>query len=339
MKPSVASKPKAKAKTKAKACKKGNVAARAEQSSVTAAAEVPAPEPVPSHDSTVGAQTAKEDGDVSNAGHQKKLKEMFSSMQAAAIALASERNSVGMDVIHYIGAPTRHFYSHIQECVRGGPHQVRIFYANLATGQMHKASVEIWTQLQNAEVLKTCGVILERSFLMEDEILEGESLVMEQSSIVALLDDCALSLIAERCDEAITHEHDYVSKCAGLLHPDEQQRQQTLADLKCQAHAFRRATRETGSPVIQSIISKSNFNGSVEKAIWAGCFFTLCCFIGANHSIFNLNHPIASGPREPFAASRFPNHSTDCRKHNIGCVSIIRQLLVVRAGFSKPSCA
>jgi hypothetical protein len=256
-----AAKPKVKAKAKSKRAAQfpnSDSAAVAPQSTVEMALAEQPP-------NVVGSETIKEDDNAAK-GQEKKMKEMFSSMQAAAVALSSEKKSLGMDVIHYMVAPIRHFYSHIQESVRGGPLQVRNFFASLAVGQMHCASVETWLQLQNAEVLSTCGLILERSLLSEDEVLEGEALVMEQSSIAALLDNCALSLIAERCDEAVTHEHDFISKCAGLLHPDELQRHQTLADLKRQAHSFRRATRETGSPSVQSVVSRSSFNGSVEKA-------------------------------------------------------------------------
>lgn len=311
----LAAKPKvlAKAKAKAKSKKgKGAEAAAAPQPTCDmAAAEVTSEQPS-GNDNIVGGQTAKED-DNKTQGQDKKVKEMLSSMEAAAIALSSERNSLGMDVIHYMVAPIRQFYSHIQESVRGGPHQVRNFFAGLAVGQMHCASVEIWMQLRSAEVLSTCGIVLERNLTSEDEVLEGEVLVMEQSSIAALLDNCALSLIAERCDEAITHEHDYISRCAGLLHPDEWQRQQTLADLKRQAHSFRRATREIGSPAIQSIVSRSSFNGSVEKAF----YFLLLLFTLNNNIQFVFAVSRLSGAGEPLATGRVSNCSSHCRKHHI----------------------
>lgn len=208
--------------------------------------------------------TAKED--VQEVGRQKKLQEMFSAMQAAAIALSSERNSLCMDVIHFMVAPIRQFYTYIQECIRGGPASIRNFYAKLALGEMHEASIQIWMSLQSPEVLIGCGVILERSSQTEDDILDGDPLIMEQCSIAELLDNCALSLIAERVDESCTHEYDFISKCAGLLHPEETKQRQTLEHLKRIAHAFHKAVGFHGSATLQRIISRSSFNGSLEKA-------------------------------------------------------------------------
>lgn len=246
----------------------------------------PGPEPHPGASSGSGAPGAHQAADASvpadqkieegcpaaehpdalpEEGSGKKLKELFSAMQAAAIALSSEHNSLGMDIIHFLVAPIRRAYAHIQESVRGGPGAIRTLFSELAVGSMQGANIEIWMCLQTPEVLSACGLTLERALLCEDDVFDGDPIVLEQDAVAKKLDRFALSLIAERVDESCTHQHDFVGRCAGLLHRDPALREQTLQDLQGQARAFRRALRETGSATLRSIISQSSFQGSIEK--------------------------------------------------------------------------
>jgi hypothetical protein len=98
--------------------------------------------------------------------------------------------------------------------------------------------------------------------------------MLEQDSIANKLDNFALGLIAERVDDSCTHQHDFIARCAGLLHPSISVKEQTLQDLRDMARAFRRALRETGSSTLQSVISQSAFHGSVEK-VHTGILFIL----------------------------------------------------------------
>jgi len=198
--------------------------------------------------------------------HARKLKELFSAMQAAAIALSSERNSLGMDIIHFLVAPIRRYYTITQAALRAGPNSVCNFFANLAVGEMHKANVEIWLALQTAEILQTCGLALEPSCESEDMILPGDTIVLEQDHIADLMDSFALNLVAERVDESVTHEADFIARCAGLFHHSDEKRQQTLQNLKSIADSYGHATSELRSKTVQSVISRSHLNGSVEKA-------------------------------------------------------------------------
>jgi hypothetical protein len=196
----------------------------------------------------------------------KKLKELFSAMQAAAIALSSERNSLGMDIIHFLVAPIRQAYTLMQAALRAGPKSICNFFAHLAVGEMHKANVEIWLALQNPEVLETCGLTLERTCASEDLILPGDTIMLEQNHNASLMDTLALNLVAERVDESVTHECDFIARCAGLFHPSVEQRERTLLDLKSFAESYQHATSMLGSRTVQSVTSRSNLNGSVEKA-------------------------------------------------------------------------
>ena len=83
----------------------------------------------PSADNVEVAREASERPDsMPEEGQGKKLKEMLSAMLAAAIALSFERNSLGMDMIHFLVAPIRRYYAHVQESVRGGPGHPQIFF-------------------------------------------------------------------------------------------------------------------------------------------------------------------------------------------------------------------
>ena len=99
--------------------------------------------------------------------------------------------------------------------------------------------------------------------------------MLEQDYIAGLMDSFALNLVAERVDESVTHEFDFIAKCAGLFHPRVEQRQQTLQDLKSIADSYSHATSELRSKTVQSVVTRSNLNGSVEKAcawfIFIGC--------------------------------------------------------------------
>ena len=196
----------------------------------------------------------------------RKLKELFSAMQAAAIALSSERNSLGMDVIHFLVAPIRRYYTITQAALRAGPKSVCNFFANLAVGEMHKANIDIWLALQTPEILQTCGLVLEPSLESEDMILPGDTIMLEQDYIASLMDTLALNLVAERVDESVTHESDFIAKCAGLFLPRAEQRQQTLQDLKSIADSYLHATSQLRSKTVQSIVSRSSLNGSIEMA-------------------------------------------------------------------------
>ena len=216
----------------------------------------------------------------------RKLKELFSAMQAAAIALSSERNSLGMDIIHFLVAPIRRYYTITQAALRAGPNSICNFFANLAVGEMHKANVEIWLTLQTPEILETCGLVLEPSCTLEDMILPGDTIMLEQDCIASLMDSFALNLVAERVDESVTHEADFIARCAGLFHPRLEQHQQTLQDLKSIADSYLRATSELRSRTVQSIVSRSHLNGSIEKAC-AEDFLFLYIFIRCG-SLFDM---------------------------------------------------
>ena len=220
----------------------------------------------PSADNVEVAREASERPDsMPEEGQGKKLKEMFSAMQAAAIALSFERNSLGMDMIHFLVAPIRRYYTHVQESVRGGPGNIRKFFSELAVGSMQAANIEIWVCLWTPDVLHSCGLTLERTSQAEDEIFDEDPIMLEQDSIANQLDNFALGLIAERVDDSCTHQHDFIARCAGLLHQSISVKEQTLQDLRDMARAFRRALRETGSNTLQSVISQSAFHGSIEK--------------------------------------------------------------------------
>ena len=206
-------------------------------------------------------------------GPSKKLIEMFSAMQAAAIALSSERNCLGMDIIHFLVAPIRSDYTRMQESLRGGHRNVCKFFTELSRGAMHTASVEIWQCLRTPEVLRACGLTLECTLQAEEEVLPGDAVTLEQDQIANLLDQCALALIAERVDESCTHEHDFIAQCAGLLCPASQR--ETLLNLRSTVESFHRAQLETGSSTLQSIIFRSSLNGSIEKALRAKSATTL----------------------------------------------------------------
>ncbi len=270
----------AKAKAKGKSRKRGRPARSSKPESDLAANDAPgapgsrAPDTHPSADIApptadnleVGREAGEQADNMPEEGQGKKLKEMFSAMQAAAIALSFERNSLGMDMIHFLVAPIRRYYAHVQESVRGGPVAIRRFFSELAVGSMQEANIDIWVCLRTADVLRSCGLILERTSQAEDEIFDGDPIMLEQDSIANQLDNFALSLIAERVDESCTHEHDFIARCAGLLHQSASVREQTLLDVCNMARAFRRALlHKAGSATLQSVIQQSSFHGSIEK--------------------------------------------------------------------------
>jgi hypothetical protein len=271
----------AKAKAKGKGCKRGRPAKSSKPDSDLVAADASrasgsrAPDTGPSADNApstadnikVGDKAGEQADNMPEEGQGKKLKEMFSAMQAAAIALSFERNCLGMDMIHFLVAPIRRYYAHVQESVRSGPGAIRHFFSELAVGSMQKANIEIWVCLRTPDVLCSCGLTLERTSQAEDEIFDGDTIMLEQDSIANQLDNFALCLIAERVDESCTHQHDFIARCAGLLHQSASVKEQTLLDLRNMAHAFRRALlHQTGSATLQSVIQQSAFHGSVEKA-------------------------------------------------------------------------
>ena len=153
-------------------------------------------------------------------GQGKKLKEMLSAMLAAAIALSFERNSLGMDMIHFLVAPIRRYYAHVQESVHGGPGSIRKFFSELAVGSMQAANIEIWVCLWTPDVLRSCGLTLERTPQAEDEIFNKDPIMLEQDSIANKLDNFALGLMAERVDESCARQHYFIARCTGLLHQE-----------------------------------------------------------------------------------------------------------------------
>lgn len=195
-----------------------------------------------------------------------KLAEMYSAMQAAAIALASERNCLGMDVIHFTVKPIRTYYTEVQAAVRGGPATVRSLFSTLARGKMHEASAAMWLGLADHEALEACGLALECALSVHADVLPGDAWLLEQEHIAKLLDGCVLSLVAERSDEAVTHEADFIAQCAGLLHSDQAEQEGSLQDLARICQAFSKATQFKSSPTLRAVVARSGLNGSVEQA-------------------------------------------------------------------------
>ena len=54
-----------------------------------------------------------------------KFTEIHSAMQAAAIALASEQNCAGIDMIHFSVQPMRTYGTEVQAAMQGGPAAIR----------------------------------------------------------------------------------------------------------------------------------------------------------------------------------------------------------------------
>ena len=198
---------------------------------------------------------------------KRKLKEMWSSCQAAAIALATKRNLLGMDLMHFYVEPFRNMLRRIETQLTQGPAGVRALFAGLACGKHAQPAQETLALKFEPAVLAECGLVLVPRTQLEAEVFMDDPVALEQDAIAKEIDKLAWHLASEHTQEGATHTCEVILLSAGLLSSDPRQVESTLAKL-CNIHgAWQAATAQQNSPVIRQLLDRSNNNGAIEHEI------------------------------------------------------------------------
>ena len=198
---------------------------------------------------------------------KQKMKEMWSSCQAAAIALATERNILGMDLIHFYVEPFRNMLRRIEAQLRQGPAGVRDLFSGLACGKHAQPAQETLALKFNPTVLAECGLVLAPGTQQEAEAFMNDPVALEQDAIAKEIDKLAWHLASEHTQEGATHTCEVILLSAGLLSSDPRQVEGTLAKLSNIHGAWQAIKEQRKNPVLRNLIERSNNNGAIEQEI------------------------------------------------------------------------
>jgi hypothetical protein len=197
-----------------------------------------------------------------------KASQLYSSCQAALLALLNERNILAMSLFHHVLKPFRNNHTLMQEALRGGPVKVQNWYINLALGQQFKVMSEIWGVSSDMAALVDIGLLLEVTDASIDLSLPDDPCVLEQDNLAKELDHLCCSLVMEFCKDACASLHLPISLAAALRSPHAQDVDHILKNLSEIWSAWNTAKLQTG-PTIRALVARSPLQGVLEQDLLA----------------------------------------------------------------------
>ena len=105
-----------------------------------------------------------------------KTKQMQPMMQAAAIALARERNWLASAMIHHFVEPLALEHRSNVKTLRESQQAAASLYRRLALGFRHRASFQMVARLLDPSRLSECGILVEISLQTHEEALHDDLL-------------------------------------------------------------------------------------------------------------------------------------------------------------------
>ena len=127
-----------------------------------------------------------------------KAKQMQPTMQAAAVALARERNWLASAMIHHFSEPLALEHRANVKTLRDGQQATASLYHKLALGFRHRASFQIISRLLDAQCLSECGFTIDISLARREEALPSDPAVLEQDALASKVDAMVLHLLRQR---------------------------------------------------------------------------------------------------------------------------------------------
>lgn len=200
-----------------------------------------------------------------------KAKQMQPMMQAAAVALARERNWLASAMIHHFIEPLALEHRTNVKTLRDGQQATASLYHKLALGFRHRASFQIISRLLDAQCLSECGFIIDISLARHEEALPSDPTVLEQDALASKLDAMILHLLRQRSVGATQFSDSVlgiVGTFAGPSNPE--QRRVALEKLRNIKHVTDSA-KEQQSPLIKKWLQRSEAGKPVEKRILGFC--------------------------------------------------------------------
>ena len=134
---------------------------------------------------------------------EQKKKDMFPLMQAAAMALANDRNWTGSAILHHFAQPLAEDHASAVRILKSGHQQVADLYRNYAKGGRQARCLEIWAVLANSQALAECGLLVRNSTRGHEEALEDDAEVLAQDTAACQVDSAAFHLVRQRCQAAV----------------------------------------------------------------------------------------------------------------------------------------
>ena len=119
-------------------------------------------------------------------------------MQAAAVALARERNWLASAMIHHFIEPLALEHRDNVKTLREGQQPTAYLYRKLALGFRHRASFQILSRLLDPQCLSECGFVVDISLKSHEDALEGDPAVLEQDALASKVDTLVLHLLRQR---------------------------------------------------------------------------------------------------------------------------------------------
>ena len=195
-------------------------------------------------------------------------------MQAAAIALARERNWLASAMIHHFVEPLALEHRCNVQTLREGQQAAASLYRRLALGFRHRASFQMLARLLDPARLFECGVLVEICLRAHEEALHDDPVVLEQNALAAKLDTLVFQLLRQRSIGAVQFSDTAQGIVAIFSSPSSSEQQSAaLRKLKNIKEVVDAAANQP-SPIIKKWLQRSDSNKAVEKRILGFCQHT-----------------------------------------------------------------
>ena len=203
-------------------------------------------------------------------------------MQAAAIALARERNWLASAMIHHYVEPLALEHRCNVKTLREGQQAAASLYRRLALGFRHRASFQMLARLLDPARLCECGILVDICLQKHEEALQDDPVVLEQNALAARLDALVFQLLRQRSVGAVqfsdtvlgiiaTFAKGTVVPATGFSGPSSsEQRSAALRKLKKMTEVVDAAANQP-SPIIRKWLQRSDSAKAVEKRILGFC--------------------------------------------------------------------
>ena len=200
-----------------------------------------------------------------------KAKQMQPMMQAAAVALARERNWLASAMIHHFIEPLALEHRDNVKTLREGQQATVSLYHKLALGFRHRASFQILTRLLDPQCLSECGFVIDISLARHENALPSDPAVLEQDALASRVDTMVLHLLRQRSVGATQFSDSVLGIIGTFAAPSNtEQRKVALEKLRNIKYTIDRAKAQR-SPLIKKWVQRSETSKIVEKRILGFC--------------------------------------------------------------------
>lgn len=191
---------------------------------------------------------------------------MFSMMQAAAAALANERNWLGSAMLHHFVHPLAEDHRTLVRILSSGSAAVQDLYAFYADGGRARVSFEILSKLHQPDALRDCGFILELETEGHVIAVDDDPQILEQDTLASRADSAVFHLVRQRSLAAVQFTDSVVGALAAICRGSPAAQTRALSFLQKKYSAYAKSLSKE-HPLIRKWSARSDCGRPVETRI------------------------------------------------------------------------